>query len=215
MPRRCSRQERIILVLTTLTSYHAWHSTCTQRTETPFDSLVKANLKSLDSSFASHSDAKGHSGYAIFIDDISAAIACKSIKRRSVAHSSMEAELIALHDMLRHILWVRDIADELHIRKNKTEPIRIGQDNVPAINAVSSDMGSLQGRSKFIDDRRLFTVHEYIANGQIEVYHCRTDDMVADLLTKSIIGRRAHRFQIKFMGTANELTTFFRLKGVC
>jgi hypothetical protein len=156
-----------------------------------------------DASFASHPDAKGHSGYAIFIDDVSAAIACKSIKQRSVAHSSMEAELIALHDMLRHILWVRDIADELHIRKNKIEPIRIGQDNVPAINAVTSDMGSLQGRSKFID-RRLFTVHEYIANGQIEVYHCRTDDMVADLLTKSIIGRRAHRFKVILMGTANE-----------
>jgi hypothetical protein len=156
-----------------------------------------------DASFASHSDAKGHSGYAIFIDDISAAIACKSIKQRSVAHSSMEAELIALHDMLRHILWVRDVADELNIRKKKSDPIRIAQDNVPAINAVTSDMGSLQGRSKFID-RRLFTVHEYIANGQIEVYHCGTDDMVADLLTKSIIGQRAHRFKVILMGGANE-----------
>ena len=156
-----------------------------------------------DASFASHPDAKGHSGYAIFIDNVSAAIACKSIKQRSVAHSSMEAELIALHDMLRHILWVRDVADELYIRKKKSDPIKIAQDNIPAINAVTSDMGSLQGRSKFID-RRLFTVHEYIANGQIEVYHCRTDDMVADLLTKSIIGQRARRFKVILMGAANE-----------
>ena len=156
-----------------------------------------------DASFASHPDAKGHTGYAIFIDDVSAAVACKSIKQRSVAHSSMEAELIALHDMLRHILWVRDIANELDIRKNKSDPIKIAQDNVPAINAVTSDMGSLQGRSKFID-RRLFTIHEYIADGQIEVYHCRTDDMVADLLTKSIIGQRARRFKVMLMGTANE-----------
>ena len=157
-----------------------------------------------DASFASHPDAKGHSGYAIFVDDVSAAIACKSIKQRSVAHSSMEAELIALHDMLRHILWIRDVADELNIRK-KSDPIKIAQDNVPAINAVTSDIGSLQGRSKFIDKkRRLFTVHEYISNGQIKVYHCRTDDMVADLLTKSIIGKRAHRFKVILMGGANE-----------
>ena len=114
----------------------------------------------------------------------------------------MEAELIALHDVLRHILWVRDVADELNIRK-KSDPIKIAQDNVPAINAVTSNIGSLQGRSKFID-RRLFTVHEYIANGQIEVYHCRTDDMVADLLTKSIIGQRARRFKVILMGGAND-----------
>ena len=117
----------------------------------------------------------------------------------------MEAELIALHDMLRHILWVRDVADELNIRK-KSDPIKIAQDNVPAINAVTSDIGSLQGRSKFID-RLLFTVkymNTYIANGQIEVYHCRTDDMVADLLTKSIIGQRARRFKVILMGGAND-----------
>ena len=71
--------------------------------------------------------------------------------------------------------------DELNIKKEKSDPIRIAQDNVPAINAVTSDMGSLEGRSQFIG-RRLFTVHEYIANGPIEVNHCRTDDMVADLL---------------------------------
>ena len=103
------------------------------------------------------------------------------------------------------------------------DPITIAQDNAPAINAVTSDMGSLQGRSKFIGslqgrskfigslqgrikfiDRRLFTVHEYTANGQIEVYHCRTDDMVADLPTKSIIGQRARRFKVILMGAANE-----------
>ena len=89
------------------------------------------------------------------------------------------------------------------IRKEKPYPIRIAQDNVLAINTVTSDLGSLQGRSKFID-RRLFTVHEYIANGQIEVYHCGTDDMVADLLTKSIIGKRAHRFKVILMGTTND-----------
>ena len=156
-----------------------------------------------DASFASHADAKGHSGYAIFIDDVSAAIACKSIKQRSVAHSSMEAELIALHDMLRHILWVRDIADELGIRKIKSEPIQIAQDNVPAISAVTSDLGSMQGKSKFID-RRLFSIHEYVASGQIEVSYCKTEDMVANLLTKSIIGRKAQRFKIILMGNANE-----------
>jgi hypothetical protein len=152
-----------------------------------------------DASFASHADAKGHSGYAIFIDDTSAAIACKSIKQRSVAHSSMEAELIALHDMLRHILWIRDVADELDLRDDKSKPVSIQQDNIPAISAVTTDIGSMQGRSKFID-RRLFSIHEYIAKGDVELTYCRTEDMVADLLTKSLIGLRAQRFKLTLMG---------------
>jgi hypothetical protein len=152
-----------------------------------------------DASFASHADAKGHSGYAIFIDDTSAAIACKSIKQRSVAHSSMEAELIALHDMLRHILWIRDVADELDLRDDKSKPVSIQQDNIPAISAVTTDIGSMQGRSKFID-RRLFSIHEYIAKGDVELTYCRTENMVADLLTKSLIGLRAQRFKLTLMG---------------
>jgi hypothetical protein len=92
---------------------------------------------------------------------------------------------------------------ELDMIKRKSEPIRIAQDNIPANNAITSDLGSLQGKCKFID-RRLVWVHEYIANGEIEVCHCRTDDMVADLLTKSIIGQRAQRFKVILMGTANE-----------
>ena len=156
-----------------------------------------------DASFASHTDAKGHTGYAIFIDGTSAAIACKSIKQRSVAHSSMEAELIALHDMLRHILWIRDVVDELGLRDDKSKPVSIQQDNMPAISAVTSDLGSMIGRSKYID-RRLFTVHEYIENGQVEMEYCATEDMVADLLTKSLTGSKANRFKVTLMGNANE-----------
>ena len=156
-----------------------------------------------DASFASHTDAKGHTGYAIFIDGTSAAIACKSIKQRSVAHSSMEAELIALHDMLRHILWIRDVVDELGLRDDKSKPVSIQQDNMPAISAVTSDLGSMLGRSKYID-RRLFTVHEYIENGQVKIEYCATEDMVADLLTKSLTGSKANRFNVALMGNAND-----------
>ena len=124
---------------------------------------------------------------------------CKSINQRSVAHSSMEAELIALHDMLRHILWIRDVADELDLRDDKSKPVSIQQDNIPAIRAVTTDIGSMQGRSKFID-RRLFSIYEYIAKGDVELTYCRTENMVADLLTKSLIGHRAQRFKLTLMG---------------
>ena len=74
---------------------------------------------------------------------------------------------------------------------------------MPAISAVTSDLGSMLGRSKYID-RRLFTVHEYIENGQVEMEYCATEDMVADLLTKSLTGSKANRFKVTLMGNANE-----------
>ncbi len=55
----------------------------------------------------------------------------------------MEAELIALHDMLRHILWIRDVAVELDLF-DKSKSVSIQQDDMPAISAVTSDLGSMQ-----------------------------------------------------------------------
>jgi len=57
--------------------------------------------------------------------------------------------------------------DELGLRKCKSDPIQIAQDNLPAINAVTSDLGSMQGKSKFIDTR-LLSIHEYVPSGQIK-----------------------------------------------
>ncbi len=91
------------------------------------------------------------------------------------------------------------MADELDLRDDKSKPVSIQQDNIPAISAVTTDVGSMQGRSKFID-RRLFSIHEYIAKGDVELTYCRTENMVADLLTKSLIGHRAQRFKLTLMG---------------
>ena len=104
------------------------------------------------------------------------------------------AELIALHDMLRHILWIRDVAVELDLLDDKSKPVSTQQDNMPAISAVTSDLGSMQGRSKYIVHRQAIVQHPRIHSqkkGDVELTHvlqngrhgCRptnqTEDMVA------------------------------------
>lgn len=66
--------------------------------------LIKSrttNTAFVDASFNLHWDSKGHTGFAIFPDSTSAAVLVKSIKHKTIADSSTEAELIALHESLK------------------------------------------------------------------------------------------------------------------
>ena len=64
----------------------------------------------VDASFNSHYDARGHEGFIIFPDLVgSAGILVKSIKQKHVADSSAEAELMALHECVKHLIYIISI----------------------------------------------------------------------------------------------------------
>ena len=55
----------------------------------------------VDASLMTHRDMRSHTGYCIFADKIgSAAIVYRSVKQKTVADSSTEAEVIALHELV-------------------------------------------------------------------------------------------------------------------
>ena len=58
----------------------------------------------------SHRDMRGHTGYCIFADKIgSAAIMYRRVNQKTVADSSTEGEVIALHELVQHLLWIVSI----------------------------------------------------------------------------------------------------------
>ena len=63
----------------------------------------------IDASFATHADAKSHTGCVISFGPTGGPIYCKSVKQKLVSRSSTEAELIALHDMIPQILWIQQL----------------------------------------------------------------------------------------------------------
>jgi len=69
-----------------------------------------------------------HTGYEFFSDSVgNAGIVYRSAKQTTVANSSTEAEVIALHDLVQHLLWVQGIYVSLGV--SYEQPSVIHDDN--------------------------------------------------------------------------------------
>ena len=83
--------------------------------------------------------------------------------------------------------------------------VPVQQDNQAVIKLSNSEPINFKGRSKFIN-RKYFSVHEYVTNGDIELIYVGTDTNVADFLTKSLSGTKFKRFRIGIMGSLDNIT---------
>ena len=157
----------------------------------------------VDASFMTHRDMRSHTGYCIFADKVGgAAIVYRSVKQKTVADSSTEAEVIALHELVQHLLWVISIYDSLNVHIHK--PVAVHNDNEAAIRLNSQEKVNFKGRSKYIA-RKFFSIFEHIEDGTLQLIWTGTDDLVADFLTKAIIGGKFSKFRIK-MGFSSSTT---------
>ncbi len=108
-----------------------------------------------------------------------APISWRSKKPTSVALSTAEAEYIALSSATQEAMWLRQLVSELRNRQSKA--IVLKEDNQAAI-AMTKNL-QFHGRSKHIAIKHNF-VRAQISAGAIELEYCRTEDMIADILTK-------------------------------
>jgi len=151
-----------------------------------------------DAAFSCHQDCRSHTGYCIRVDRTnSASVLNRSVKQKSLADSSTEAEIIALHEGVRHLLWVLDIYSSLGYRPECA--VEVYQDNLAAIQLTKDVPVNFKGNSKFIS-RKYFTVHEHLENGRIQLIHVGTHDMIADFFTKAIMGAKRMKFKVQIMG---------------
>ena len=146
--------------------------------------LFKATALTLrifaDAAHMIHKDAKGHGGIIGTLG--SAPIFTKSFKFKLVTRSSTESEMVCLEEAVTFALWtlvlLRDF-DELKL------PVTIYQDNLSTIGIVMN--GGSFNRSKHMIAKYGF-VKQYVDMGKIQLVHCRTQVMVADMLTKPLSG---------------------------
>ena len=160
----------------------------------------------VDASFNCHEDARGHMGFIIYPDLVgSSGVLIKSVKQKHVADSSAEAELMALHECVKHLIYIVSIYDELGFHQ---EGVQVRQDNKAVIQLSSSEPVNFKGRSKFIN-RKYFSVHEYVSSGEIELVYVGTDYNVSDFLTKALRGEKFRRFRIDIMGSIKKIERAF------
>jgi hypothetical protein len=123
----------------------------------------------------------------------------KSAKQKSVADSSAEAELIALHECVQYLVYLANLFEELGY-KNKNIPVY--QDNLATMHMASNEQVNFKGRSKFIN-RKYFGVYQYVEDGTIKLVHVGTDDNVSDYLTKHLSGEKFMRFRVALLGNVD------------
>eukprot|EP00253_Pinus_taeda_P018867 PITA_18867 len=131
---------------------------------------------------------KSTSGYVFHMG--SGAISWASKKQPVVSLSIAEAKYVATTTATCQAVWLRRVLRDLcHEQENGTT---IYCDNTLAI-ALSKNI-VFHKRTKHIDTKFHF-IRELVNNGEIVLQHCRTDDQLADILTKPLAKNFFYHFR--------------------
>lgn len=112
-------------------------------------------------------------------------IAWNSRKQQTVALSTTEAEYMALSSATQEAMWLRHFGSEFNLRAPTSTVIFC--DNRGAISIASTS--GYNPRSKHIDIRHHY-VREKVDEHQIKIEAVKTEDMVADVLTKGLFSQK-------------------------
>lgn len=132
-----------------------------------------------DASFGPDEDSrKSRSGYVILING--RPVAWKSQLQKIIAHSTSEAEYVAMSEALREAVALKQLLGEAGIEVES--PTVVFEDNQTAKHMAEQITTK---RAKHIDIK-YHHVRELVQSGEYTIIDCRTEDMVADILTKPL-----------------------------
>jgi len=143
-------------------------------------------LAYIDASYAVHADFKSRSG--MFILFCGGVVCALSKKQKLMTKSSTEAELVALSDGSTFVLWLRNLLGK---QGYPMGPSVIYQDNQSVL-AMLRDGGSNSLRTRHINIR-FFFVRDYISSGALRLEFLPTEEMLADINTKPVVGAAFRR----------------------
>jgi Reverse transcriptase (RNA-dependent DNA polymerase) len=148
----------------------------------------------VDASYTVHPDMRSHTGGMISMG--TGTLICKSSKQKLNTKSSTEAELVGASDYVQNTIWSKLFleAQGHAITSNLFE-----QDNISAIRLERNGRASTGKQSRHIDIRYFF-MKDRIKSEGIEIVHCPTEQMLADFLTKPLLGALFRRFRDVLLG---------------
>eukprot|EP00253_Pinus_taeda_P004049 PITA_04049 len=150
-------------------------------------------------------DQKNTSDYVFHMD--SGAISWASKKQSIVALSKVEAEYVATTATTCQAVWMRRTLRSLG--QEKAKPTMIFCDNSSAIPLSTNSV--FHKRMKHIDTRFHY-IRELVSNGEITLQYCKTQEQVADILTKPL-DHKSFEFFRKCLGMAANRAV--EIKGEC
>lgn len=132
-------------------------------------------------------DSKATSGYIFSI--AGGAVSWKSKKQTILAQSTMESEMIALATASEEASWLRSLLAEIPLWERPIPAVLIHCDSTTTIAKIENRY--YNGKKRQIR-RKHNTVRELLSTGAVRVDHVRTDDNLADPLTKGLAREKVH-----------------------
>ena len=133
-----------------------------------------------DSDWAGDTE-KGRSVYGYLVTLGGNLVSWKSKKHSATSSSSTTAELTGLYQATIEVVWMRGLLSELGYPQ--TKPTVVYQDNSAAIAIVKGEKDSTRLKHETV---KLNVMRDYFRNGVIELVKTPTEDMIADIMTKSL-----------------------------
>ena len=114
--------------------------------------------------------------------------------------SSTEAEYVAVSDVCTEIMFIRMILEFLGVRVRM--PIIVHCDNIGAI--FLSYNAKISQRTKHIDTKYRY-VGEYVEQGVVKIIFVRSEENVADILTKNVSLETFKKHTVRFLDKMTEI----------
>jgi hypothetical protein len=143
----------------------------------------------IDAAFAVHADMKSQTG-AVFTMG-KGAIISDALKQKVNSRSSTEAELVGVDDEISKVLWSKRF---LEYQGFVVKMNIIYQDNTSTMKLEANGKASSGKRTRHFDIR-LFYVTDLVERDEVLVKYCPTDDMIADYMTKPLVGAKFKLFR--------------------
>ncbi|GBE80154.1 hypothetical protein SCP_0213570 [Sparassis crispa] len=124
-------------------------------------------------------DRKSISGYLFKLGN--GTITWSSKKQTTVASSTTEAEYMASAEAAKEVVWLRTLFKEIGFEQQ--DPTILFEDNTAAISIARDPQ--FHAKSKHFDVKHHY-VREKLRDKYIDIHYCPTEDMIADILTKSL-----------------------------
>jgi len=148
----------------------------------------------VDAAFAVHRDMKSHTGAVMSMGQ---GVVCSiSSKQKVNSRSSTEAEFIAVDDVLSKVLWTKLFLESqgLQITHNI-----IYRDNKSAMKMELNGKYSSGKRTRHFNIKYYY-ITDLIERKELTVEFCPTDRMLADYMTKPLVGAKFIKMWTQILG---------------
>ena len=108
---------------------------------------------------------------------------------------------------VQDVLYLRSLLEEMGVKLEGATVIQ--EDNQSCIKMCKNPV--MQKRTKHIDIKHHF-VRERVEDGTVELRYCATEDMCADLMTKTLAKSKLEKHRERFLG-GNKLQEKVKLRG--